>query len=112
MDALLSLDRELVVSQLHILWPLSGDLWFDAVVEAMTAEGIDYPGDNFVLDSESEILEFSNEVDLELAVRLLGIVNGVAARYRELSGAGLSVVRCMCFKLAMDPSFFEFFTDY
>jgi hypothetical protein len=78
-----------------------GDLWFDAVVEAMTAEGIDYPGDNFVLDSESDVLEFSNEVDLELAVRLLGIVSGVVARYREMSGAGLSVVRCMCFKLAM-----------
>jgi hypothetical protein len=67
----------------------------------MTAEGIDYPGDNFVSNSESDVLEFSNEVDLELAERLLGVVNGVAARYRELSGAGLSVVRCMCFKLAM-----------
>jgi hypothetical protein len=49
---------------------------------------------------------------LELAERLLGVVNGVAARYRELSGAGLSVVCCMCFKLAMDHCFFEFLTDY
>jgi hypothetical protein len=112
MDALLSLDRELVLSEIHILWPLSGDLWFDAVVEAMTAEGIDYPGDNFVLNSESDVLEFSNKVDLELAERLLGVVNRVVARYRDLSGASLSVVRCTCFKLAMDHCFFEFFTDY
>jgi hypothetical protein len=42
MDTLLSLDRELVISELHILWPLSGDLWFDTVVEAMTAAGILY----------------------------------------------------------------------
>jgi hypothetical protein len=77
----------------------------------MTAEGIDYPGDNFVLNSGSDVLEFSNEVDLELAERLLGIVNGVAARYRELSRAGLSVVRCTCFKLAMYQFFLQVFSD-
>jgi hypothetical protein len=102
MDALLSLDRELVVSVLHILWPISGDLWFDAVVEVMTAAGIDYPGNNFVLNNESGLLEFSSDVDLELAQRLLEIVNGVVVRDRDLSGASLLVVRCTCFKLVID----------
>jgi hypothetical protein len=94
MDALLSLDRELVISQLHILWPLPGDLWFDAVVEAMTAVGIEYPGQHFVSSVDNGWLEFSSNVDLNLAVRLLEVVNGVAVRYRSLSEADLSVVRC------------------
>jgi hypothetical protein len=71
----------------------------------MTAAGIDYPGNNFVLNSESGALEFSSEVDLDLAVRLLEIVNGVAARYRELSEVGLSVVHCTSSKLAIDQFF-------
>jgi hypothetical protein len=112
MDALLSLDRELVISKLHILWPLPGDLWFDAVVEVMTAAGIEYPSQNFVSSSDNGVLEFSSTVDLNLALRLLEVVNGVAARYQDLSEAGLSVIRCTCFKLAIICFFFEFFTDY
>jgi hypothetical protein len=112
MDALLSLDCELVVSELHILWPLPGDLWFEAVLEAMVAAGIEYPGQHFVSSDDNGVLQFSSTVDLNWALRLLGVVDGVAARYRELSGAGLSVVHCMCFKLAMDHCFFEFFTGY
>jgi hypothetical protein len=108
MDALLSLDRELVVSQLHILWPLPGDLWFDAVVEAMTAAGIEYPGQHFVLSDDNGVLQFSSMVDLNLALRLLEVVNGVATRYRDLNEVSLLVVHCTCFKLAMICFFFEF----
>jgi hypothetical protein len=111
-DALLILDCDLVVSELHILWPLPGDLWFDAVVEAMKAAGIEYPGQHFVSSDNNGVLQFSSAVDLDLALRLLEVVDGVAARYRELSRARLSVVCCMCFKLVMDHCFFKFFTDY
>jgi hypothetical protein len=107
-DALLSLNHELIISELHILWPLLGDLWFDTVVEAMVAAGIEYPGQHFVLSDDNEVLQFSSTVDLNLVLRLLEIVNGVAARYRDLSEASLSVVRCTCFKLVMICFFFEF----
>jgi hypothetical protein len=101
MDALLSLDRELVISELHILWPLPGDLWFEAIVEAMVAAGIEYPGQHFVSSGDNGMLQFSSTVDLNLALRLLEVVNGVATRYRDLSEASLSLVRCTCFKLTM-----------
>jgi hypothetical protein len=72
----------------------------------MAAADIDYPGQNFVLNTANDSLEFSSNVDLDLGLRLLEVVNGMAMRYRELSEA---VVRCMCFKLAMSYFFFEFF---
>jgi hypothetical protein len=38
----------------------------------------------------------------------LEVVNGVAARYRDLSEVGLSVVCCTSFKLAMNCFFLQF----
>jgi hypothetical protein len=78
----------------------------------MTAADIEYPGQNFVLNAVTGSLEFSSSVDMELSLRLLEVVNGVAARYREKSEVSLLVVHCTCFKLAMDYCFVEFFINY
>jgi hypothetical protein len=47
----------------------------------MVAVGIEYPGQHFVSSDDNGVLEFSSTVDLNLALRLLEVVNGVATRY-------------------------------
>jgi hypothetical protein len=75
----------------------------------MAAVGIEYPGDNLVWNGENGSLELSSNVGMELGERMLEVVNGVAARYRELSKMGLLVVRFMCSKIAMSYFFCKFF---
>jgi hypothetical protein len=92
MDALLSLNCYIVRQDLLDFWPIPGNVWFEAVVEAMAVVGIEYPGNNLVWNAENSLLSFSSSVDMDLAEQMLQVMHEVVARYEELSPAGLLVV--------------------
>jgi hypothetical protein len=84
MDALLLTDYKLVQADMEVDWPLEGNVWYDAVVEAMFEAGLEYPGELVALGEDSGVGQLMEIVDDDLRVTLQEVVRDVREKFEVL----------------------------
>jgi hypothetical protein len=98
MDALLLTDRELVQADMDVDWPLEGNVWYDAVVEAMFEAGLEYPGEFIESGEDSGVGQLMEIVGDDLRVSLQEIVRDVREKFEVLCNLNETTFNGACLK--------------
>jgi hypothetical protein len=98
MDALLLTDYELVQADMNVDWPLEGNVWYDAVVEAMFEAGLEYPGEFVELSEDNGVGQLIESVDDDLRVSLQEIVRDVREKFEVLCNLNETAFNGACLK--------------